>query len=278
MVIGMHTQGERTERPRRRKPTEGAAGGGLIAVQCISCAVVLLIVLAVRLVGGELFTQLGRYFQESLMQNTLAASLTALWEEKIPWSSGTTAAPDTDSTTTGTEGTTAGTDSTTVPATGGGDAAVNAGTVATGLPEDASGETLQLAGTAAEPLPAGKLTSSFGYREDPFGGGLSFHRGMDIAADEGTAISAMFFGTVKDVGESSSLGNYIKLYHGDGLEILYAHCSKVTAEKGAAVEAGDKVAEVGSTGNSTGNHLHIEIRKDGVSYNPAAIVPADRYA
>ncbi len=101
---------------------------------------------------------------------------------------------------------------------------------------------------------------------------------MDIAADEGTAISAMFFGTVKDVGESSSLGNYIKLYHGDGVEILYAHCSKVTAEKGTVVEAGDKVAEVGSTGNSTGNHLHIEIRKDGVSYNPAAIVPADRYA
>ena len=278
----MKTQEERTERPRRRKSREGnAAGAGLIAVQSISCAVVLLIVLSVRLVGGEVFEQLGRYFQESLMQNTLAASLTALWEEEIPWSGGTTTTDSTESgtTTTTTEGgtTTTADASSTPPATGGGDAAANATVASTKLPEDASADVLKVEGKAGWPLEKGTLTSGFGYREDPFGGGQIFHRGLDIAADEGTAIAAMFFGTVTDAGESSSYGHYIKLYHGNGLEVMYAHCSKITATKGDTVEAGDKVAEVGSTGNSTGNHLHIEIRKDGISYNPISVVPTGRY-
>jgi murein DD-endopeptidase MepM/ murein hydrolase activator NlpD len=90
-------------------------------------------------------------------------------------------------------------------------------------------------------------------------------------------VAAMFFGVVTEVGTSSSYGNYIILYHGGGIEALYAHCSKILADKGTVVRAGEIVAQVGSTGSSTGLHLHVEIRVNGSAYDPLWILQRSDY-
>ena len=87
----------------------------------------------------------------------------------------------------------------------------------------------------------------------------------------------MFYGVVTETGESASYGNYIKIYHGGGMEVLYAHCAEILAQKDAVIRAGEVVAKVGSTGDSTGNHLHVEVRVDGIAYDPADILPMDLY-
>ena len=114
----------------------------------------------------------------------------------------------------------------------------------------------------------GTLTSAFGYREHPIQGEELFHYGLDIANIEGTEICAFADGTVKATGESSSFGNYLMVTHDNGITTLYGHCSKVLVTTGQAVEKGQKIAEMGSTGNVTGTHLHFELM-DGETYlNP----------
>ena len=122
-----------------------------------------------------------------------------------------------------------------------------------------------------------KRTSGYGYRTDPLTGARAFHRGVDIAAPAGTPVAAMLFGRVAAVGESDSLGRFIRIDHGDGVEVLYAHCSRVLAAEGAVVRAGETVALVGSTGRSTGAHLHVQISAAGTVFGPARLVPLIRY-
>ena len=114
----------------------------------------------------------------------------------------------------------------------------------------------------------GALSSPFGYREHPIEGEEKFHYGVDLAVDEGTAIASFADGTVTAVGESSSLGKYVIVEHGNGYSTLYAHCSKVTVSSGAAVGKGEKVAEVGQTGMATGPHCHFELHRDSNYLNP----------
>ena len=114
----------------------------------------------------------------------------------------------------------------------------------------------------------GTLTSTFGYREHPIQGEELFHYGLDIANAEGTDICAFADGTVKATGESSSFGNYLMVTHENGYTTLYGHCSKVVVTSGETVKMGQKIAEMGSTGNVTGTHLHFELM-DGATYlNP----------
>lgn len=91
---------------------------------------------------------------------------------------------------------------------------------------------------------------------------------MDIAAPNGTKIKAAADGEVTYSGWMSGYGNLIIISHGNGIQTYYGHCSKLYVSKGTKVSAGDTIAAVGSTGNSTGNHLHFEIRKNGVQINP----------
>ncbi len=99
------------------------------------------------------------------------------------------------------------------------------------------------------------------------------HKGMDIAAPAGTPIYAAEGGTVTYSGrDGSGYGNYIVIRHKSGLETLYAHCSALYVKKGDSVAAGESIAAVGNTGRSTGNHLHFEVRKNGVFTNPAAYI------
>jgi murein DD-endopeptidase MepM/ murein hydrolase activator NlpD len=123
------------------------------------------------------------------------------------------------------------------------------------------------------PLEAGRLTSSFGVRTHPITKEAdSFHTGVDIAAPQGTPIHAAFFGVVETVGESEYYGNYVLIKHSDVLYSFYGHCAEVLAQEGMVVRAGECVALVGSTGLSTGPHLHFEIRLNGVRCDPAALL------
>lgn len=121
----------------------------------------------------------------------------------------------------------------------------------------------------------GRVTSAFGYRIHPITNKLGFHRGMDIAAGEGTRIAAAYPGKVQEVGFSEGDGNYIKIAHANGLETTYCHCSEILAQEGVVVRAGETIALVGATGMATGPHLHIEVRLGGVLHNPAWLLGAD---
>lgn len=118
--------------------------------------------------------------------------------------------------------------------------------------------------TLTEPL-SGIITSRFGSRESIRS---TPHRGMDIAASYGSPIKAAAGGTVTMSGWNGSYGYCIKISHGNGVETLYGHCSSLIAKVGQTVSQGQVIAKVGSTGNSTGNHLHFEVRVNGVLYNP----------
>lgn len=133
-------------------------------------------------------------------------------------------------------------------------------------------DRLALADKVANPLNAARVSSLFGYRKNPVTDVFSFHSGYDLAAPEGAPIYAMLGGTVTTAGYDAGYGNYIIIDHGDGLQTLYGHCSKLLVKKDETVKKGQKIAKVGSTGNSTGNHLHVEFRKDGQRYDPEWIL------
>ncbi|MCI8272523.1 MAG: M23 family metallopeptidase [Clostridia bacterium] len=111
----------------------------------------------------------------------------------------------------------------------------------------------------------GTITSRYGAISNRRSGA---HTGTDIACAKGTPIKAVAKGKVTFSGRSGSYGNLIKIDHGNGVETWYAHCSKLYKKVGNEVQAGDTIAAVGSTGNSTGNHLHLEIRVKGKAINP----------
>jgi murein DD-endopeptidase MepM/ murein hydrolase activator NlpD len=119
------------------------------------------------------------------------------------------------------------------------------------------------------PVSTGWYSSNFGWRIDPFTGWNAFHEGMDFMAAEGTAITAAAGGVVVYAGPHPQYGNMMEVDHGNGLVTRYAHASKLIANVGDVVLRGQKIAEVGNTGRSTGTHLHFEVRQWGAPQNPA---------
>lgn len=120
----------------------------------------------------------------------------------------------------------------------------------------------------SRPIKAAYNSSSFGWRTDPFNKRRAFHEGLDFTAKTGTPIRAAADGIVTSAGNSSAYGNLVKINHGAGLETRYAHASKLLVKRGERVVKGQIVAKVGSTGRSTGPHLHYEIRLNGHALNP----------
>ncbi|MCL2014909.1 MAG: M23 family metallopeptidase [Defluviitaleaceae bacterium] len=114
----------------------------------------------------------------------------------------------------------------------------------------------------------GRVTSGFGWRRNPFGGGSEFHEGIDIAAPTGTPIIATGGGRVTFAGWSGAYGNKVIINHGNGLQTLYAHASAILVNVGQYVTRGETIARVGSTGRSTGPHVHYEVIQHGRSVNP----------
>ena len=120
----------------------------------------------------------------------------------------------------------------------------------------------------SSPIEAGYNSSSYGWRIDPFNGSKAFHEGLDFPANTGTPIHAAADGIVSMSEHSAAYGNIVKVEHGSGLETRYAHASKLLVKVGERVSKGQAVALVGSTGRSTGPHLHYEIRFHGNSLDP----------
>ncbi|MCR4651712.1 MAG: peptidoglycan DD-metalloendopeptidase family protein [Lachnospiraceae bacterium] len=113
-----------------------------------------------------------------------------------------------------------------------------------------------------------RISDDYGYRIHPTLGITKFHNGVDMAAPGGSPILAAYEGEVVAADYNSSMGNYIMINHGDGLYTIYMHASALYVSKGQTVSKGDKIGAVGTTGRSTGNHLHFGVRKDGVYVSP----------
>lgn len=124
------------------------------------------------------------------------------------------------------------------------------------------------------PILDGWYSSNFGYRIDPFTGQQSMHEGIDFPADVGTPIVAAASGKVVYAGWHPAYGNIVEIDHGNGLESRYAHTTAIFVKEGDLVVRGQKIATVGSTGRSTGPHLHFEVRLNGVPQNPARFLQA----
>ncbi|QHL89603.1 peptidoglycan DD-metalloendopeptidase family protein [Sphingomonas changnyeongensis] len=122
------------------------------------------------------------------------------------------------------------------------------------------------------------LTSFFGVRADPFRGTAAMHAGVDIPGAVGTPIYATADGIVGRAGWYGGYGNLVELEHGQGLQTRYGHLSRIMVAPGARVKRGDVIALMGSTGRSTGSHLHYEVRMDGRAVDPMPYLDTERYA
>jgi murein DD-endopeptidase MepM/ murein hydrolase activator NlpD len=128
---------------------------------------------------------------------------------------------------------------------------------------------VRLTGTGIFSWPVnGSISSPYGWRVHPIYGGYRFHTGVDLCANYGEIISSSSDGIVIYTGWDGGYGNTVVIDHGSGYSSLYAHCSSILVRKGQTVYKGEAIARVGSTGNSTGPHLHFEIRQNGSPINP----------
>ncbi len=122
----------------------------------------------------------------------------------------------------------------------------------------------------------GRITSSFGHRTNPFGGySVETHRGMDIKGPMGAPVKSMAKGKVTFSGWKGGYGNCIILEHGSGFETLYGHLSKVMVKRGQKIDIGQQIGNIGSTGRSTGPHLHYEVHQHGKRINPISFLTLD---
>ena len=124
------------------------------------------------------------------------------------------------------------------------------------------------------PISEGWHSSNFGYRIDPFTGQNAFHEGVDFPAEVGTPIHAAASGKVVFAGEHPQYGKMVEIDHGNGLVTRYAHAARLNVGEGDLVVSGQTIATVGTTGRSTGPHLHFEVRLNGVPQNPARFLLA----
>lgn len=146
------------------------------------------------------------------------------------------------------------------------------------LPTGATGVTLapyRLTARMCSPV-SGPVTSAFGWRTHPLSQQEDFHKGVDIAAAMGTPVLAALPGVVEQTGFSESYGNFVVMRHSERLRTTYNHCSKILAQEGERLAQGDRIALVGSTGISTGPHLHFEVEVEGLKADPLQSLPTRR--
>lgn len=134
------------------------------------------------------------------------------------------------------------------------------------------GQRNLLASTPAIRPTSGWMTSRFGYRISPFTGRKEFHKGVDIANRTGTAILATANGIISYVGAKGTMGHVLVIDHGHGVITRYAHLSESLKKCGETVKRGDIIAQMGSSGRSTGPHLHYEVYLNGVPVNPVTYI------
>lgn len=136
------------------------------------------------------------------------------------------------------------------------------------LPKNITFAPIIYTGSITYPLEKGKVTSRFEFRTNPLVNKPEFHNALDIAAPEGTPIKAAASGVIIKSETDKSLGNYIVIDHSNGFTTTYGHCSKLIAKEGMRIREGEIIAKVGSTGASTGPHVHFATKKDGLYFDP----------
>ena len=195
----------------------------LLMVQSIVCGVILLLVLILRLIGGETYGRMREQFRRYLTEDTRLPSSEASVE----------------------------------------------------TPSRPLGEAIAVNASApafCSPLECGTITSVFGTRTDPISGEASVHGGVDVSAVAGTPLLAPYDGVVCTSSWDARYGNYIVIRAEDNTEVLYAHCSALLCREGDVVRAGETVARVGSSGRSTGAHVHIELIRGGERVDPSPLL------
>jgi murein DD-endopeptidase MepM/ murein hydrolase activator NlpD len=128
-----------------------------------------------------------------------------------------------------------------------------------------------------EPVESMALTSSFGVRNDPFNGRRRMHQGIDVPGPLGTPIYATADGIVERAEWANGYGNLIELNHGNGMQTRYGHLAKIIAQPNERVRRGQLIALMGSTGRSTGSHLHYEVRIAGAAVDPSPYIRSTNY-
>jgi murein DD-endopeptidase MepM/ murein hydrolase activator NlpD len=126
------------------------------------------------------------------------------------------------------------------------------------------------------PVQQGFISSYFGRRADPFTGYSVVHKGLDFAGPEGTKVSAVAAGLVTFAGERAGYGQMVEINHGNGLATRYCHNEKLFVKQGDMVRKGQELSLIGSTGHSTGPHLHFEVLKNGAQVDPLRFIGEDR--
>lgn len=136
-------------------------------------------------------------------------------------------------------------------------------------PDGSSLETYLPESALGKPVKGYYLTSGYGWRSDPFSGKNTFHTGIDLAAEQGTAVYPALSGYVRLADYNSSYGNHLRILHKDGTETLYAHLQYLFVSQGETVQQTTLLGTVGKTGNTTGPHLHFELLHDDIRYDPS---------
>ena len=128
-----------------------------------------------------------------------------------------------------------------------------------------------------QPIANFTFTSAFGVRSDPFRGSAAMHAGIDLSSPSGTPIYATADGVINRAEWFGGYGNMVEIDHGKGIATRYGHMSRIAARPGSPVKRGELIGYVGSTGRSTGNHLHYEVRIDGHAVNPMPFLQSANY-
>ena len=253
-----------------------------MAVQSLICLFLLAMIALLRMTGGTAYRQLRETFARCMRTNWLQSAMAEWFRDTEPQTSAPTESGGEEPAPTGQEPLpqagealqdrpVSGQQEQPVPVW---EADSEPAVQAVRLSASGADFALLTLGKAAPPLEAGTVTSLFGNRSFR---GEEFHKGLDIGQVAGTPIYALYDGTVTKVGSGGSYGNYLILSHGHGIETLYAHCHRVLVKEGESAAAGQKIALVGNTGDSTGSHLHIELRVGEEPCDPAGLLDLSRY-
>ncbi len=232
-----------------------------VFAQTLICLVAFVVACGLRLLGGDVYTQVRNGYQARFCDTTSVGEVVDVFGHKT---SSATQPLDTDSSVTSNQTQT--------------EIDFTAQTISPS-PQSVLGSqspvlmntTVSLQNRMIVPL-QGEITSPFGYRIHPIYQTRSFHNGVDIGADTGTDIAAAMAGEVEIAVYDDSYGNYVVLHHGNEIRTVYAHCCRLTVEKGEWVDQGQTVGLVGSTGVSTGPHLHFEVRRGEHCINPQWLI------
>lgn len=244
------------QQPPQEKKTRYLGTQLLLIIQIVLCALVLLMTLGLKLIGGDWYEGFRSWYLTEVNKSIIASDDIAQYQDA--WNAIFSPKDRT--------GETAEQDSSSELGTA---LQVSYPRATT---SERSNKPVLLSVALSAPLKSGALTSEFALRQDPFTKEEKWHHGLDIASPEGSEIGCVLPGQVIEAQESPSYGKYVIVDHGNEIQTLYAHCNELLVKAGDSVSRGTVLAKVGQTGNATGNHLHLELRINGESYDPQPLL------